>query len=52
MDTIITDGTVVTESAAYQADVGIADGVIITLGANLSAPGTQVIDAHGIALGG
>ena len=47
MRTIIQNGTVVTESAAFAADVLIEDGVIQAVGKNLDARGAQCIDAAG-----
>jgi len=48
LDLIIKNGKIVTASDTYVADVGVIDGKIDTLGANLN-PGanTQVIDAKG-----
>ncbi len=45
MDLVIRNGTVVTASDVFQADVGIAGGTIVALGRGLSAP--QVLDASG-----
>ena len=47
MRTIIRNGTVVTDSAAFAADVLIADGVIQAVGTALDAPDAQVLDAAG-----
>ncbi len=48
LDLIIKNGKVVTASDTFIADVGIKDGKIETLGANLApGPGTKVIDANG-----
>ena len=48
LDLIIKNGKIVTASDTFVADVGIKDGKIDTLGANLApGPGTKVIDADG-----
>ena len=47
MRTIIQNGTVVTESAVFAADVLVENGVIQAVGKNLDARGAQVIDAAG-----
>ena len=47
MRTIIQNGTVVTESAAFAADVLVENGVIQAVGKNLDARGAQCIDAAG-----
>ena len=48
LDLIIKNGKVVTASDTYVADVGVKDGKIETLGANLNPDSnTQVIDAKG-----
>jgi dihydropyrimidinase len=47
MDTIIKNGTVVTATDTYKADVGIAGGRIVQIGENLEAAGAKVIDAAG-----
>ena len=45
MDTIIKNGTVVTATDAYRADVGIANGKIVQIGENLTSSGAKVLDA-------
>ena len=46
-DLIVKNGTVVTSSDTFKADVGVKDGKIITLGSDVSSgPDTQVIDAN------
>ncbi len=45
MDTIIKNGTVVTATDTYKADVGIANGKIVQIGENLAAVGAKVLDA-------
>jgi dihydropyrimidinase len=48
MDLIIRDGFVVTATDRYRADVGIADGKIVQIGASLEAgANTRIIDASG-----
>lgn len=47
MRTIIQNGTVVTESAVFAADVLLENGVIQAVGKNLDARGAQCIDAAG-----
>ena len=48
LNLIVKNGNVVTAADSYQADVGIKDGKITTLGSDLS-PGsdTKVVDAKG-----
>jgi dihydropyrimidinase len=47
MDLIIKNGTVVTASDTYQADVGVSNGKVAQIGAALEADGAKVIDASG-----
>ena len=47
MDTIIKNGAVVTALDTFRADVGIADGKVVQIGADLFAAGAKVIDAGG-----
>jgi dihydropyrimidinase len=47
LDRIIKGGNVVTPAGAFAGDVGIAGEKIVALGAELDAPGAQVIDATG-----
>jgi len=48
LDIIIRDGIVVTETAAVQADIGIAEGKIVALGAGLGGIPRDVINADGL----
>lgn len=45
MDLIIRNGTVVTASDTYQADIGISQGKIAMIGAGLTSDGEREIDA-------
>ena len=45
MDLVVKNGTVVTATDTYQADVGISQGKVAQIGAELDADGAQVIDA-------
>lgn len=47
LDRIVKGGTVVTPSGTFVGDVGIAGETIAALGADLDAPGAEVIDASG-----
>lgn len=47
MDTVIKGGTIVTAHEKYKSDIGIKDGKIASIGANLEANGATVIDATG-----
>ncbi|WP_026695667.1 dihydropyrimidinase [Peribacillus kribbensis] len=47
MRRIIKNGTVVTAADTYKADVFIENGVISQIGANLTAPDAEIIDADG-----
>ena len=47
MDKIIKNGTIVTASDEYKADLGIKDGKIAVIGASLPEDGAEVIDASG-----
>ncbi len=47
MDTVITNGTVVTSSGISRADVGIAGGRIAAIGPDLAVAGAKVVDAAG-----
>jgi dihydropyrimidinase len=46
MDLVIKDGTIVTSTESYQADIGVAGETIALIGHDL--PGDVVIDAHGM----
>lgn len=48
-DLVIAGGTVVTSAGRYEADLGISDGLIRAVGADLSG-GAEVIDATGCLL--
>ncbi|MDF3043492.1 MAG: hydA, partial [Thermomicrobiales bacterium] len=45
MDLIIRNGTVVTATDTYQADLGVSNGKVAQIGTELAADGAQVIDA-------
>ncbi|RRJ82269.1 dihydropyrimidinase [Aestuariirhabdus litorea] len=47
-DTIIRGGTVVTAADTIRCDVGIRDGIVTTLGADLQDEGAHVINASGL----
>ena len=47
MRTIIQNGTIVSDTAAFRADLLLEDGVVKAVGAGLSAPDAQVIEASG-----
>ena len=47
MRTIIQNGTIVSDTAAFRADLLLEDGVVKAVGAGLSVPDAQVIDASG-----
>src|SRR5262249_11622994 len=48
MDLIVKNGTVVTAADVYRADVGVANGRVVTIGQELTpAEGTRVVDATG-----
>ncbi len=48
MDTIIHNGTIVTASDTFPADIGIVDGTIVQIGRALQGlPHTRLIDASG-----
>jgi len=48
MDLIIKNGTVVTATGSFAADVGVSGGKIVAIGANLQAEGAKVTDAAGM----
>ena len=50
MKKVIKNGTIVTASDTYNADVLIENGIISIIGENLSAQGAEVIDAEGCFL--
>jgi dihydropyrimidinase len=45
MDLIVRNGTVVTATDTYQADIGISNGKVVQIGAGLAADDARVIDA-------
>ncbi|MFS0777286.1 dihydropyrimidinase [Neobacillus sp. 3P2-tot-E-2] len=47
MKKLIKNGTIVTASDTYTAEILIEDGKISQIGTNLSAPGAEIIDANG-----
>lgn len=48
MDLIIKNGTIITATDTYKADIAVKDGKIHMIGANLEAPeGVEVVDAAG-----
>jgi len=47
MDLIIKNGTIVTSSESYVADIGVKDGKIVAIGTNLKEEGANVVDASG-----
>jgi dihydropyrimidinase len=47
MDLIVKNGTVVTATDTYRADVGVSNGTIAQIGGDLDANGARVIDAEG-----
>jgi dihydropyrimidinase len=46
LDTIIKNGTIVTATEEYVADIGIKDGKIVVIGADLGSEG-EIVDAKG-----
>jgi predicted amidohydrolase YtcJ len=47
MELLIKNGTVVTESESFIADVAVKDGRIALIGTNLAVEATTVVDASG-----
>lgn len=47
MAKLIRNGTIVTSSDQYQADVRIENGIIVQIGLNLEVEGADIIDAQG-----
>lgn len=45
MDLVVKNGTVVTATDTYQADIGVSQGKVAQIGGDLAADGAQVIDA-------
>src|SRR5262252_9037935 len=48
LDLLITNGTVVTATEVLKADVGISDGAIAFVGANMAAKAQEALDASGL----
>lgn len=47
MDLIIKNGTIVTATEMFKADIAVKDGKIAAIGSDLAADGAQVVDAAG-----
>jgi dihydropyrimidinase len=47
MDLIIKNGTIVTPSETYVADIAVKDGKIVAIGTGFSEEGATVVDAYG-----
>jgi dihydropyrimidinase len=47
MDLIVKNGTIVTPSESYVADIGVKDGKIVAIGTGLSEAGAEVVNANG-----
>lgn len=47
MDLIIKNGTIVTNTESYMADIAVKDGKIAAIGTNFSEEGAEVVDAAG-----
>jgi dihydropyrimidinase len=47
MDLIVKNGTIVTATDVYRADIGVRDGKIAQIGAALDQPAARLVDAHG-----
>ena len=47
LDTVITNGVVVTAADVYRADVGIRDGKVVRIADSITDDGARVIDADG-----
>jgi len=47
MDLVVKNGTIVTSTDAFKADIGITDGKIIEIKKKIAAPAKTVIDAKG-----
>ena len=47
MDLIIKNGTIVTPSESYVADIAVKDGKIVAIGSDFSEEGVKVVDASG-----
>lgn len=47
MDLIIKNGTIVTATEMFKADIAVQDGKIVDIGSNLNIPAAKVVDATG-----
>lgn len=47
MDLIIKNGTIVTPSETYVADIAVKDGKIVAIGTGFSEDGAKIVDAYG-----
>ena len=47
MELIIKNGTLVTASETFKADIGVSGGKIVAIGAGLKDAGSKVVDAAG-----
>ena len=47
MDLVVKNGTIVTSTDVFKADIGIVDGKIIEIKKKIAAPAETVIDAKG-----
>ncbi len=47
MDLIIKNGTIITPSESYVADIAVKNGKIVAIGTGFSEEGAEVVDAHG-----
>lgn len=45
MDTIIKNGTIITATDTYRADIGIENGKVVIIGSNLNDSSVEIIDA-------
>lgn len=50
METVIRNGTVVTATDTYQADLGIEDGRVVVIGKNINPAGAKVVDAQDLLI--
>ncbi|MDF2609807.1 MAG: D-hydantoinase [Lachnospiraceae bacterium] len=48
MDLIIKNGTIVTPTESFQADLGVKDGKVAMIGTELSMEGAKIVDASGM----
>lgn len=47
MDLVIKNGTIVTATEMFKADIAVQDGKIVDIGTNLNIPAAKVVDATG-----